>query len=152
LAEFAAMDMDQRWVNRSPEDMLESFHWFRGEAFELIVEDLLRGPPDPVVVEGFRLLPRLVAPLTTPAQCLWLLPTPASRRAALAARGDLWAIAGRTSDPQQALDNLLTRDGLFTDRLRVETRALNLRTVEVDADSDTDVVTTTVAAHFGLTH
>jgi hypothetical protein len=35
------MDMDQRWVTRNPRAMLDSFHWFHGEAFELIVEDLL---------------------------------------------------------------------------------------------------------------
>ena len=38
------MDMDERWVNRSPETMLETFHWFHGEGFDLIVDDLLRLP------------------------------------------------------------------------------------------------------------
>ena len=33
------MDMDERWVSRSPETMLETFGWFRGEGFGLIVED-----------------------------------------------------------------------------------------------------------------
>ncbi len=64
LAGFAAMDMDERWVSRSPEAMLETFGWFRGEGFGLIVEDLLRLPDQPgVIAEGFRLLPRLVQPL-----------------------------------------------------------------------------------------
>ena len=49
------MDMDERWLNRSPEVMVESFHAFRGEAFELIVEDLLSMPQEPLVlVEGFK--------------------------------------------------------------------------------------------------
>jgi hypothetical protein len=30
LSRFKAMDMDERWLNRSPETMLESFHWFQG--------------------------------------------------------------------------------------------------------------------------
>jgi hypothetical protein len=30
LSRFKAMDMDERWVNRSPETMLEGFHWFQG--------------------------------------------------------------------------------------------------------------------------
>ena len=68
LAEFAAMDMDERWVSRPPETMLETFHWFRGEGFGLIVEDLLRLPPG-VIAEGFRLLPRLVRPSRTAARC-----------------------------------------------------------------------------------
>src|SRR5258708_24956576 len=77
LHRFMAMDMDERWVNRSPETMLETFHWFRGEGFGFIVEDLLRLPPDPcVIVEGFRLLPRLVKPLLAmPSHAAWLLPT-----------------------------------------------------------------------------
>jgi hypothetical protein len=36
--------------------MLETFHWFRGEGFGLIIEDLLALPPDQdVIAEGFRL-------------------------------------------------------------------------------------------------
>jgi adenylylsulfate kinase-like enzyme len=31
LSRFKAMDMDERWLNRSPQTMLESFHWFQGE-------------------------------------------------------------------------------------------------------------------------
>src|SRR6516162_6586319 len=41
---FVAMDMDERWANRSPEVMFQTFHWFSGEGFELIVEDLLALP------------------------------------------------------------------------------------------------------------
>lgn len=44
LSEFMAMDMDGRWVRRSPETMLETFPWFRGEGFVQVVEDLLRLP------------------------------------------------------------------------------------------------------------
>src|SRR5690349_5792517 len=29
LRDFVAMSMDERWLNRSPEVMLETFHWFR---------------------------------------------------------------------------------------------------------------------------
>src|SRR5579859_5730797 len=40
LRAFGAMDMDERWVSRSPQVMLETFGWFRGEGFGLIVDDL----------------------------------------------------------------------------------------------------------------
>jgi hypothetical protein len=64
LTEFVKMSMDQRWVDRSPQTMLETFHWFQGEGFGLIIEDLLALPPDQgVIAEGFRLLPHLVKPL-----------------------------------------------------------------------------------------
>jgi hypothetical protein len=46
LNEFVKMSMDQRWVDRSPQTMLETFHWFLGEGFNLIVQDLLVLPAD----------------------------------------------------------------------------------------------------------
>jgi hypothetical protein len=152
LSEFKAMDMDERWVNRTPETMLETFHWFRGEAFGLIVEDLLRLPEEPcVVVEGFRLLPHLVAPLLdVPGRAVWLLPTPEFRRAALDSRGSMWDIARRTGDPERALRNLLERDRMFTARLRDETRSLGLCGIEVDVGMTEDELAGQVTAALGL--
>jgi 2-phosphoglycerate kinase len=140
LSEFAAMDMDERWLNRSPETMLETFHWFRGEGFGLIVEDLLRLPRKPsVIVEGFRLLPHLVQPLiAAPDHAVWLLPTPDFRRDAFDSRGSLWKIARKTTDPARALRNLLERDRMFTARLCEETKRLELRVIEVDVTMTED--------------
>ncbi len=152
LAEFAAMDMDERWLNRSPEVMLETFHWFRGEGFGLILEDLLGLPPGPgVIVEGFRLLPHLVSPLLTrPGQAAWLLPTPGFRLAAFGSRGSLLNIAGQTSDPERALANLLERDRMFTDRLAGETEELGLTRIEVSTQSSEDDLAEQVARVLGL--
>ena len=143
LSRFAAMDMDERWVNRSPETMLETFHWFHGEVFGLIVEDLLLLPREPrVIVEGFRLLPHLVKPLlAVPDHAAWLLPTPGFRRAAFASRGSLLEIARKTSDPERALHNLLERDRMFTARLGEETKRLQLRAIEVDITMTEDDLT-----------
>ncbi|WP_433153813.1 hypothetical protein ACQPZ8_21390 [Actinomadura nitritigenes] len=152
LSEFMAMDMDERWLNRSSETMLETFHWYRGEGFGLIVEDLLRLPAEPpVIVEGFRLLPHLVKPLlAAPGRAVWLLPTPGFRRAAFDSRGSTWSIAGRTGDPERALRNLLERDRMFTGRLREETRALGLCGIEVDVAMTEDELERGVTAAFGL--
>jgi 2-phosphoglycerate kinase len=151
LHEFIAMTMDERWAERSPEVMLETFHWFRGEGFDLIVEDL-RGLPDgpAVIVEGFRLLPHLVQPLAAPGHAVWLLPTPDFRRAAFDRRGSTWKIAGRTSDPAKALHNLLERDRMFTDRLRAETGRLGLTAIEVDVTMTEDDLVRRVREAFGL--
>ncbi|GAA5135405.1 AAA family ATPase [Pseudonocardia adelaidensis] len=134
LGRFMHMSMDERWVDRSPETMLDTFHWYRGEGFELIVEDLLQLPMEPgVVAEGFRLLPRLVGPLLgDPTHAVWLLPTPRFRWAALNSRGTAWDIPGRTSHPTRAQRNLLERDRMFTDRLAAETKHAGLPAVEVD--------------------
>ncbi len=150
LAAFLAMDMDERWLTRTPEVMLETFHWYRGEGFGLILEDLRALPPGPpVVAEGFRLLPHLVRPLlSTAPRAVWLLPTGDFRRAAFEQRGSTWTIAGRTSDPERALRNLLVRDGMFTERLRAETA--DLPVVEVDGSVPEDELTARVAAMLGL--
>jgi len=152
LAGFAAMDMDERWVSRSPVTMLDTFHWFRGEGFGLIVEDLLRLPDRPgVIAEGFRLLPRLVRPLlAVPGHAVWLCPTPGFRRAAFASRGSLREIAGKTSDPEKALRNLLERDRMFTERLGEEAAGLGLRVIEVDATMSEDDLARQVTQAFGL--
>ncbi|MDQ1013744.1 hypothetical protein [Streptomyces afghaniensis] len=153
LHEFMAMDMDERWVDRSPQTMLETFHWFRGEGFGLIVEDLLRMPPDTcVVVEGFRLLPRLVQPLLPgPGHAVWLLPTPEFRQAAVTGRAAPdGGFTGRTSDPERANHNIAARDHLFTERLREETARLRLPTVTVDLRMSEDELTERVSGIFGL--
>ncbi|MGW5275673.1 shikimate kinase [Streptomyces sp. NPDC004044] len=153
LHKFIAMNMDERWVDRSPETMLETFHWFRGEGFGLIMEDLLRLPREPcVIVEGFRLLPHLVKPLLAePGHAVWLLPTPEFRRTAIHSReapgeGFTW----KTSDPEKAERNLAERDRTFTKRTREETTRLELRTVEVDTSMTEEDLTKQVTAAFAL--
>jgi hypothetical protein len=135
LHKFIAMDMDERWVNRPPQAMLETFHWFQGEAFNMIVDDLLRLPKEqPVIAEGFRLLPHLVQPLLTASnRAIWLLPTPGFRETAFNSRGGTkWGFLAKTGDPGKALSNLLKRDQMFTERCREETGRLKLQAIDVD--------------------
>lgn len=152
LYTFIGMTMDERWVKRTPEEMLRTFHGFHGEGFGLILEDLLDLPTDvPVLVEGYKLLPRLVAPLLSrPDQAVWLIPTPQWRLAAYSRRGSLWDIAGKTSDPERALAKLLARDALFTEEVKREAEALQLRVIEVDGSVDVDGLVREVAGRFGL--
>jgi hypothetical protein len=153
LAQFMAMDMDERWLTRSPETMLETFGWFRGECFHPIVEDLrrLEGEGTPVVAEGFRLLPHLVQPLLTDsAHAVWLLPTPAFREAAFAGRGDTWRLAGLTSDPERSRLKLEQRDRMFTDRLTREVERLGLAAIRLEAGAGEDETVDRVARLFGL--
>ncbi len=152
LYSFLAMDMDERWVNRPPSLMLETFHWFQGEGFDLILEHLLAMPEKPpILAEGFRLLPRLVSPLLSrPDQAVWLVPTPEVRRSAFDSRGSTWTIPRNTSKPEKALANLLARDGLFTDDLVKEAAALQLRVIKVDDGLSVSEVTREVADSLGL--
>lgn len=159
LHRFMAMDMDERWVNRPPQTMVETFHWFEGEGFNLIVEDLLALPRESgVIAEGFRLLPRLVKPLlaapthaAVPTHAVWLLPTPAFRQAVVESRGgSSWGFLAKTSDPEKALRNLLERDRMFTDLLREETTRLGLPAIEVDTTTTQDDLVKRVTEVFGL--
>lgn len=147
LERFKRMSMDERWLLRTPAEMLRSFHWFEGEAFDLILRDLRAYPRDTrVLVEGFRLLPQLVEPhLARRSQALWLLPTPDFRAAAFEARGTMWDIANRTSRPPDALQNLLERDHLFTRRLETEVRDRDLPLLIVDGQRSTAETTRLVA-------
>ena len=146
------MNTDERWVNRPPSVMFETFHGFQGEGFDLIVEDLLALPEEPwVLAEGFELVPRLVAPLLIrPNQAVWLVPTPEVRRAAFDSRGSTWDIARKTSDPEKALANLLARDALFTEVVARDAAALGLKVVEVDGDLRVAKLMNEVAESLGL--
>jgi len=153
LHTFMALDMDERWVNRPPKALLETFHWFQGEGFNLIIEDLLCLPREPgVIVEGFRLLPRLVRPLlSVPAHAVWLLPKPAFRQAVVESRGGAaWGFLGKTTDPERALRNLLERDRMFTDILRQQTALLEVPAIEVDATMTEDALAKRLTEMFRL--
>jgi 2-phosphoglycerate kinase len=149
---FVRMSMDERWVHRDPAEMLHTFPWFEGAGFDLLLEELLastgRGP---VLVEGFRAIPRLVAPLLeSGGRGVWLLPTPERRAAVLRDRAADRAFWTRTSDPERALANVLERDRLFTERVGNEARSLGLPVVEVDGSVPLDALVDRVAEHLGL--
>jgi len=153
LHKFMAMDMDERWVNRSPKDMLETFHWFRGEGFSMIIEDVLRVPKEPgVIVDGFRVLPHIVKPLlAVRSHGVWLIPTPEFRKAVVDSRGGpQWGFIAKTSDPERALRNLLERDAMFTKRLHEEALRLGLTTIVVDRTMTEDELAGRVSEAFGL--
>ena len=152
LTAFVKMSMDQRWVDRPPQTMLETFHWFQGEGFGLIIEDLLALPADQgIIAEGFRLLPHLVKPLLDdPSHCVWLIPTPEFRLAAFESRGTLWSIPNKTSNPKRALSNLLERDRLFTERLKGMVETAGLLAITVDGSLTEDALESCIARKFGL--
>jgi hypothetical protein len=152
IHEFLGMSMDERWLTRTPAAMFESFWAFRGEAFEMIVDDLLGKPRDvPTVVEGFRLLPRLVLPLLSRRDhAVWLLPSPAFRRRVFETRGSTDAIVSRTSDRRRALENLLERDALFTEAVTEEAEELALQVIPVEVGMPVDATLERVAVALGL--
>ncbi|WP_380281945.1 hypothetical protein [Kitasatospora purpeofusca] len=76
------------WHGRSARQVFRAMPSLHGEMTGFLVEDLLALPADrPVLVDYFGILPRDLAPLLRhPGQAVFLLPAPAFRKAALAAR------------------------------------------------------------------
>jgi hypothetical protein len=65
-------------------------------------------------------------------------------------RGSTWDIAGRTSNPERALANLVARDELFTNAVVKEATALRLAVITVDGALSLDDLTGRVAQSLGL--
>lgn len=119
----------------------------------MIIEDLLCIPTDVrVIVEGFRVLPRLVQPILEASNhAVWLLPSPEFREAVVERRGERTSgFLAKTSNPERALQNLLERDRMFTDRLRNEVEEFQLCAIEVNAATDESETAKLVAKIFGL--
>jgi hypothetical protein len=146
-AAFLAMSMDERWVTRSPEQMLEETIVSFGERFEMVLEDLAALTADRVIADGFGLLPELVAPVIVhPRQAIFLLPTPAFRERALAQRG--WVTIEGTSDPDRARTNRLARDSLLTEHVRHSAAVRGLAIIDVDRSRSLDDVAADVERCF----
>lgn len=132
--------------------MHRTFPWFQGEGFDLLIEDLQSLPADVVVlVEGFRLLPRLVAPhVSDPRHAAWLLPSPDFRQEAFGAREEAQAFWAPTSEPERALGNLLARDEIFTESVAEDATRRGLRTLIVPHRCSLDGTADVLAEYFGL--
>src|SRR5439155_16640002 len=122
--------LDELWVGRTPEQMVDDFEAYARARFPLQLEDLGALPDDgaPVLVDGPQLLPQLV---TGPA--LFIVARPEVQRALVTARGSF--TYARTSDAGKALANRLRRDELLAERLRAETPV-----VEIADVSDTEAL------------
>jgi hypothetical protein len=152
LDRFRRMSMDERWVQHDPVTMYESFPWFHGEGFDLLIDDLQQMPTDRLVlIEGFRLLPDLVRPhVSNPSHALWLVPTADFRQAAFRRRQEADAFWRRTSDPDQALSNLLERDRIFSDKISNDAVYNGLEALHIDGNRTADSLAMELALRFGL--
>jgi hypothetical protein len=131
---FASLSLDDRWLNASPEKMLEWFVTTSRHRVRLVLEDLRALPAEPaVVVEGPQLFPTSVsALLRSPDQALFLLPDAASMRERLLARPPIEG----TSDGRRARENATERDLLILRTIEREARELRLPVLQVDAPLD----------------
>jgi hypothetical protein len=132
--EFQTLSLDERWVEPSPERMLDWFLTHSRHRFRLVLEDLRDLPDTPaVIVEGPQLFPTSVsAVLRSADQALFLLPDLDAQRERLLARPGILG----TSDPRRARENATARDLLIAELFEREARELRLPSLPVDRPLD----------------
>ena len=153
LGQFRDMTMDERWLTAGSATMHAKFPWFAGERFDRVVSDLRGMPSEPLILaEGFRLLPRLVAPLLAqPWQAVWFVSSSEFRRRAFQRRRREQQFWLRTSDPVVAFERLLERDAMFADGVVRDAERLQLKIIRVDGDRSEDAVAEETAHWLRLT-
>lgn len=152
LIRFMSRTMDERWVLRTPEEMMEEVIACWKERFRMVNDDLLQMPTERVIVaEGAGFFPEDVAPLLPgPHQALWLVATPAFLTHVRSTRGRTIADNPHISDRDRAFRNLIERDQLIADYVRQQAEAHGLDVIEVDASVIEDVPRM-VQDHFAAT-
>lgn len=151
LAAFIAMNMDERWLRRSPDEMARNAIAGWTERFEFVLDDLLALPAlPPIVVEGIGLLPECVVGDAPPERAVFLVHTPAFLRNARDARQGLTSMTRRTSDPARALENLVRRNELLAEHIRTEAQRRGLSVIDVDERLSLERAVELVEEQFGL--
>jgi adenylate kinase family enzyme len=146
LEAWAGRTLDETWVELPVEELVEATLDFHRERFPFILDDVAR-LSSAVVVEGFALLPELVAPqLADPRQAVFLVSTERFRLEALQRRRTASTMPRRTSNPARALQNRLDRDEQLAEHIRCDARVRGLSVVEVDGKRPLSVVAADVEA------
>ena len=153
---FTKMNMDQRWIQRPVETLVqETIESWTGD-FRLVIEDLLALPKERIIVAEGNFFPACVAPyLSSPHQAIWLVPTSAfceqarrRKQAELTRRQKRHGVYNEGSDPEKRLRNLIDRDCQLADYVKQQTEELRLPLYEVDGSRTLEEMTELVERHF----
>lgn len=153
---FLRMTMDQRWLQRSIEELAQEAieSWTRD--FSLVIEDLLALPQETMIVAEGNFFPASVAPyLSDPHQAIWLVPTDAFLEKArrqkwteLARRQKRHGVYNEGSNPEQRRRNIIERDGRLARYVRQQAEELRFSIYEVDDSRSPAEMTELVERHF----
>ncbi len=149
-AQFMSATLDERWVDPDPaalfERALESFH----DRWPLVIEDVAAMDAPAVLVEGFGLLPELVATLDGPRPpCVFLVPSDSFKAASFARRGKP-SFGSRTRDPERVRQNMLERDRLLAAYVAESAEALGLPLIRAESGSTVEALAAVVESALGL--
>jgi len=144
------MSLTERWAESPVDELIADTLAMSEERLPMILDDVT-GNGERVIVEGFQVYPWLVAPLLeSPRQAVWLVCTPAFRRATHAARPHAWSMPNQTDDPERAQANRLERDDLIAEEVARRAGELGLKVIEVDGSRGIDEIAAEVEAHLEL--
>jgi len=153
---FLNMNMNQRWVERSVETLVQETveSWTRD--FQLVIEDLLALPKERIIVAEGNFFPECVAPyLSSNHQAIWLTPTDMfcdqarrQKKAELARRQKRHGMFNEGSDPEKHLRNLIERDQQLARYVKQQAEELHLPLLEVDGSRSPEEMTEQVERHF----
>jgi hypothetical protein len=147
LMAFLALDMEHRWLLRTPEEMARNAIASWRARFPLVLEDLRALPTDaPIFAEGPGLFPERVAPLlASPRQALWLVTTSSFCQMVRQQRGGSFL---ETSDPAGSLRNIVERDMVMARLVKRQAKARHLTCYAVDGSQSLAQMTALVEEHF----
>ena len=147
LMAFLAMDMDERWLTRPPDEMAHNAMASWLARFPMVLDDLRAMPADtPIFAEGPGLFPECVAPLlVSPHQAIWLVTT---EPFCLKVRQRRSGSSLETSDPDFALRNIVQRDVLMARSVEWQASERQLACHAVDGSQTLAQMTVLIEQHF----
>lgn len=153
---FLQMSMDQRWVERSVDMLVQEAVTSWSRDFHLVLEDLLSLPKDNFIVAEGNFFPECITPyLSSPNQAIWLVPTDSfceqgrrQRWAEQTRRQKRDGVYDEGSDPEQMRRNIIARDCHLAQYVKQQAEALHLPIYEVDGSHSREEMTELVESHF----
>lgn len=153
---FLHMNMDQRWIERSVDELTREAisSWTRD--FSLVIEDLLALPGDNFIVAEGNFFPQCVLPyLSSPRQAIWFVPTDAfceqgrqRRQAELSVRQKRHGVYNESSDPARRMRNIIARDRRLARYVKQQAEELSLTVHEIDGKRSREEMVEMVEQHF----
>jgi hypothetical protein len=141
--------LDESWLHPTPQQLFDHILATNDERFPMICDDLRLMPhKPPVLAEGPRLFPKLMAPvLTSLSQAIWLIPTAGFVRASQERRDKPSGRYG-SSDPERLRENFLARERLLAEYIESEITRLGLPFIVVDGRRTVEEIADEIEAHF----
>ena len=141
--------MDERWVDPEPRELFQRVRSSFYERWPFVLDDLRHFGSQPVIAEGFGLMPDLVATVAAPNRAVFLVPDE-EFKAISVSRRDKPTGRQRTRDPERARRNVLQRDAQIALDVRAQAEKHGLLVLEATLERSIEDLARTVEQWFRL--